>query len=111
MLKSFISFCLVGILATLMVSPLQAKDHRFRLSLVGVVDGVQLKPGLYTLKLESEGNPQPRAKIFRNGKLLAEAPVQVRPRANETSNTAMQSADGSLREIRLKKQVIVFTTP
>ncbi len=109
MLRSFISFCLVGILATLMVSPLQAKDHRFRLSLPGNVDGVQLKHGLYTLKLESEGNPQPTAKIFRNGKLLVEAPVQVRPRANETSNTVMQSADGSLLEIRLKKQVVVFS--
>ncbi len=111
MLRSFISFCLVVILATLLVIPVQAKNYRFRLSLVGVVDGVQLKQGLYTLKLESEGNPHPKAKIFQNGKLLTEAPIQVRPRANEIPNTVMQDTDGTLREIRLKKQVIIFPAP
>lgn len=111
MLRSFISSCLIGILATLLVSPVQAKDYRFRLSLVGVLDGVQLKQGLYTLKLESDGNPEPRARIYQNGKLLAEAPAQVRPRADETSNTVVQGPDGTLREIRLKKQVIVFAAP
>ena len=70
--------------------------------------GVQLKQGLYTLKLGSEGNPTVKAQIFRNGKPVVESSVTVRPRTNEQSNTIMQDADGTLREIRLKKQVIVF---
>ena len=63
---------------------------------------------LYTLKLGSEGNPTVKAQIFRNGKPVVKSSVTVRPRTNEQSNTIMQDADGTLREIRLKKQVIVF---
>ncbi len=108
MRRSFTSVCLIVIVATLLVSPIQAKDYRFRLSLGGVVNGVQLKQGLYTLKLGSEGNPTVKAQIFRNGKPVVESSVTVRPRTNEQSNTIMQDADGTLREIRLKKDVIVF---
>ncbi len=108
MLRSLTSICLIGVVATLHASPVEAKDYRFRLFLEGVLNGVQFKEGVYTLKLESEGNPHPKAKILRNGKLLTEAPVQVRARAGERANTVMQDADGTLREIRLKSQVIIF---
>lgn len=106
--SSFISSGLTAIVALLVAIPVQAKDIRFRLAMAATVDGVELKEGHYTLKLESEGNPQLQARIFHNGKLMAEALVQVRPRAEETPNTVLQDGDGALRELRFKKQVVVF---
>lgn len=108
MFRSFLSVLLVAFVAALLVSPLQAKDYRFQLPMSGSVEGVSLKEGTYVVKLEGGGNPHLTARIVRNGKILAETEVNVRERDGEQANTVLQDADGNLREIRLKRQVIIF---
>ncbi len=93
------------LVATVASSPLWAKTYSFRLSQAASINGTELTPGVY--KLELNGNNE--ALIYRNRKLVAKAPVEVKPRTNgSTRGSVLRKADGAITEIRLKKQVVVF---
>lgn len=105
MRKLMTAVLLTALVATVASSPLWAKTYSFRLSQAASINGTQLTPGAY--KLELNGNNE--ALIYRNGKLLTKATVEVKPRTNgSTRNSVLRNADGAITEIRLKKQVVVF---
>lgn len=105
MRKLMTAVLLTALVATVASSPLWAKTYSFRLSQASSINGTQLTPGAY--KLELNGNNE--ALIYRNGKMLTKATVEVKPRTNgSTRNSVLRNADGAITEIRLKKQVVVF---
>jgi hypothetical protein len=93
---------LVGLTAA---SPVWAKAYTFKLHRAGSINGTQLAAGMYQLEL----NGQEEAVISRNGERIATTRVEVKPLSNGTSGgSVLQAADGSIREIRLKDQVVVL---
>ena len=68
------------------------------------MNGVELKPGEYTLELDGSGH----GKIRRGSKLLVEAEVEVQPLGSTMPHSISQFRDGRVKEIRLKQEKIVF---
>ena len=81
-----------------------AASHSFKLSKESTIAGIQLEKGKY--KLELDGN---QATIYQNGKVVSTAPVTIREEKVERSSI-LRASDGSIKEIRLRKQnqVVVF---
>ena len=105
MRKLMTAVLLTALVATVASSPLWAKTYSFRLSQAASINGTELTPGVY--KLELNGNNE--ALIYRNGKMVTKATVEVKPRTNgSTRSSVLREADGAITEIRLKKQVVVF---
>lgn len=96
----------ISILLLGLVVPAMAQEGTFRLVVPGSLHGVELKPGEYKVKVSTDS--EMKAHVMRRGKLLVECPVEVRPRDSERANTVLQNDDGSLREVRLKNDVLIF---
>lgn len=95
----------IALVAALTASPLWAKTHSFKLFRDGSLNGTELPAGTYKLELNGQGE----ALIYRNGEMLVKAKVEVKPLSNSaTNNSVLQLSDGTVREIRLKKEVVVF---
>lgn len=95
----------IALVATLTAGSLWAETHSFKLLKEGTINGTALKPGSYKLELNGQGE----ALIYRNGQMVAKSRVEVRvPAAGDLRGSVLQAADGSIREIRLNKQVVVF---
>ena len=93
---------LVGLVAT---SVAAAESHSFKLLRDANLNGTQLKPGLYKLQMNGDGE----AVISRDGKEVAKARAEIKPLENRrSSGTVLVGADGELREIRLNGKVVVF---
>lgn len=91
--------------ATLAAGPVWAKGHSFRLIKEGHINDTYLAPGPYKLQLDGDSN----ALIYRGKKLVMKARVEVKPLKNDRiRGSVLQTADGTIREIRLKEQVVVF---
>lgn len=84
------------------------KSYSFKLSSDGMINGVEFKPGKYKLKLNGQGE----ALIYRKRELITKVQVEVQPLPRGSARGSVaRSADGTIREIRLKKHVIVFQPP
>lgn len=93
---------LVGLLATNLVA---AESHSFKLLRDANLNGIQLKPGLYKLKMNGDGE----AVITRDGREVVKAKAEIKPiEGGSTSGTVLVGANGELREIRLNGKVVVF---
>lgn len=93
---------LVGLVAT---SLAWAESHSFKLLRDANLNGTQLKPGLYKLQMNGDGE----AVISRDGKEVAKARAEIKPLENRSSSgTVLVGANGELREIRLNGKVVVF---
>ena len=81
-----------------------ADNHRFELLKAGMINGVKLKPGEYTLELDGSGH----GKILRSNKLIVEVKVEIQPIGGSMPNSVSQYRDGRVKEIRLKQERVVF---
>lgn len=93
------------LVAAVAASPLLAKTHSFKLYRASSISGTQLDPGSYKLELKDQGE----ALIYRKDELVAKARVELKPLSpHQVPGSVVRTADGTIREIRLKKQVVVF---
>lgn len=98
---------LIVVLVMLLVVTLAvAEDYRFTLAQESTVNSVKLKPGKYRLSLDGHQE----ARIYHKGKMVVKSRVEVRPiEAGLQPESVVRGSDGILREIRLKRQRVVFT--
>jgi hypothetical protein len=90
----------------LAASPALAKGHSCSLHRDATINGSQLK-ARETYRMELNGNNE--AHIYRGRKLVTTAAVDVRPVTDgETPNSVSLAADGTVLEVRTKKQMVVF---
>ncbi len=105
MRKLFTATFALMLVARLASGPVWAKSGwDFQLYRTREINGTQLERGSYELRLN--GNNE--AEIYRKGKLITTATVEVRPLGNRMDPKSMLTSGGSIREIRTKDQVIVF---
>jgi len=105
MKKHLTIIALVALLGVLLAQPTWAESYTFKLNTSATLNGVQLKPGSYKLAL----NGMTEAVIYRDGKEVTRAPVQVKPRPkNVHQGSLLFAADGTIREIRVGPHVVVF---
>jgi hypothetical protein len=100
---STLAICLV-LVSLFLVTTLVAESHRIELIRPCEIDGQELKAGQYKLVLKGQGT----AAIYRGRKLLVEARVKVLPLGDSVPRSISQTKDGELKEIRLKKERVVF---
>jgi hypothetical protein len=91
----------IGILLTVTVA---AESHRIDMLRAGILNGVELKTGQYKLVLNDEGE----AEIYRGKKLMVKAKVEILPLGGGTPGSIIQDREGTLKEIRLSEQKILF---
>jgi hypothetical protein len=84
--------------------PLLGKAHQVELLKASTINGVELGAGIY--KLEINGDNE--AELYRDGELLLKAKVEVKPLGGSIPNSVRQMADGTIKEIRLKNERVVF---
>ena len=71
----------------------------------GSINGTQLEAGKYKLELTDSGE----AIVYKRGKRITSTPVEVKPLPKgSTRNSVTYKQDGTIKEVRLKKQVFVF---
>ena len=105
MRKVFAATFAISLVLALATGSLWAAPHKFKLHRGATLNGTELQAGSYELELNGEGE----ALIYRNGKMVTKARVTTKPLSNgDAPSSVLQAADGSLREIRLKEQVVVF---
>lgn len=97
------TFLIAAFISLLLFSPALAKSHSFDLYQAATLNGVELVPGNYKLKLNEE-----EAEIHRGGKMIVKAKVEVQPLGEGVLPNTERIEGGKLIEIRMKKQVVVF---
>lgn len=100
---STLAICLV-LVNSFLATTLVAESHRIELIRPGEIGGQELKVGQYKLVLSGQG----LAEIYRGRKLLVKAKVEVLPLGDAIPRSISQTQDGELKEIRLKKERVVF---
>ncbi len=106
--SAFTATLVLALVAALAASPLRAESHSFQLRGGGSINGTELEPGDYKLELNGQGE----VLIYRGGRMVAKAPAEVAPLKNNTiNNSVLKATDGSVLEIRLKKEVVVIGRP
>jgi hypothetical protein len=100
-LTLFFGLILVG---SMMTPTVLAEAHRFDLLRKGLINGVELKPGRYTLELDGDN----LGRIRQGKKLLVEVSIEVLPIGGAMPQSVSQFRDGRVKEIRLKEKRVVF---
>ena len=81
------------------------KMHSFTLVQSGSINGTQLEAGKYKLELTDSGE----AIVYQRGERVTSTPVEVKPLPKgSTRNSVAYKQDGTIKEVRVKKQVFVF---
>ncbi|MFQ5778445.1 MAG: hypothetical protein ACE5IP_10615 [Terriglobia bacterium] len=93
----------LALVATLVASPVLAKTYTFKLGRESSINGTKLEAGTYKLKL----NENNEALVYRGKELLTKAQVEVQP-APKGRSGVVYATDGSVREIRINKMIVVF---
>ena len=106
MRKLYTAALAMVLVVTLVSGPAWAESKwDFQLYQTREINGTQLEPGSYQLRLNG-GN---EAEIYRNRKLVAKAAVEVRPLKNGGKDPRSILAEhGVILEIRMKEEVVVF---
>lgn len=104
MRKLLVTAFVVALTAAVFSTSAVAATHKFTLSRESTVSGIQLEKGKY--KLELEGT---QATIIQKNQVVATAQVEIRDTKPANPGSVLVDADGNLKEIRLKNQVVVFT--
>jgi class 3 adenylate cyclase len=85
--------------------PVLAKPHSFKLYQDAMINGTRLNRGSY--RLEPYGSD--KVLIYRNKDLVTKAPVKVKPLKKGTTRSSVRlDSKGNVREVRTKKEVVVF---
>ena len=80
-----------------------AATYKFTLTRKSTLSGIQLEKGKYKLELNGM-----EATITQKGRVVAKVQVEIRDAKPVNPGSVLVSADGTLKEIRLKNQVVVF---
>ena len=105
MKKRMAIIALAALLGVLLATPTWADSYTFKLSTEATLNGVKLEPGSYKLEL----NEMNQAVIYRHGKEVTRARVQVKPRPDHIKRgSLLLTADRTIREIRVGPHVVVF---
>ena len=84
-----------------------AKSYRLEVSRESKINETRLEAGTYTLKLNEEGEAQ----IYRGKEMILKTRAQVKPlQKGMLQNTVVQDSDGTIREVRFQKDVVVFSS-
>ncbi len=81
-----------------------AKNHKVKLHSEAIISGTVIEPGSYTVKISDEG----LLGLYKGRDLLAESEVTIEAMGNETPNSVSLDVNGNLKEIRFKKEKVVF---
>jgi hypothetical protein len=81
-----------------------AKSHKVEFRMKAVINGVELEPGTYKLEVNGDN----KVDIYKGKELVVSAEVEILPLGNVYPNSVSQSSDGKVKEIRLKKERVVF---
>ncbi len=103
MRKLLVTAFVVALTAAVFSTSAFAATHKFTLTRESTLSGIQLEKGKY--KLELNGT---EATITQKGRVVATAQVEIRDAKPANPGSVLVSADGALKEIRLKNQVVVF---
>lgn len=103
MRKIYLSVLASALVVMLAAGPVLAKNVKFTLFKPATINGTQLEPGKYTLKINDSGE----AAIYDGRKLLTTMRVEEKAKAN-TSNSVRFDAQRNVLEIRTKKSTLVF---
>lgn len=107
MRKLFTAVIALALFAALAASPssAMAKSYDFTLSQTSKINGTTLEAGKYKLELNGDSE----AHIYKDKELVTKAPVEVKELKNgNTQASVLQDASGNVKEIRFKRQVVVF---
>ena len=104
MKKNLVTVSIVLLTLTLLISVAFSASHRVEILRAANVNGVELKPGNYQLKMADENT----AEIYKGKRLVVTAKVELAPLGNATPGSVSQGVDGNVREIRLKQEKVVF---
>jgi len=103
MRKLLVTAFVVALTAAVFSTSAFAATHKFTLTRESTLSGIQLEKGKYKLELNGL-----EATIIQNGRTVATAQVEIRDTKPVNPGSVLVSADGTLKEIRLKNQVVVF---
>ncbi len=103
-MKRFLSLMVMVTLTFLLCGTwLAAKTHRIELAQQAKVNGVELRPGEYRIKV----GPENEVEFYQGNKLVAKTKAEVKPLEKELPNS-VSLKEGNLVEIRLKKEKLVL---
>lgn len=105
MFRLAVPLVVVALVAAVAATPVEAKTHTFKVTEPFSIAGTALQPGTYKLKLTDNGE----AEVYQAKVKLVTARVELKPRPKRiAADSVFVDSDGSLREVRLKKQIVVF---
>lgn len=106
-MRKFLLLVCVLVLGSL-VNPVWGADEvrtvNFEVPLECSINGVTLKPGKYKMKINGESEVE----IYDRKELVVTARVEIQPLGDAKSGTISRNGDGTLKEVRLKKERVVF---
>ncbi|UCF36532.1 MAG: hypothetical protein JSU96_17180 [Acidobacteriota bacterium] len=106
-MRKAVVLSIITLLVLLTIPGLAAGDsYRVSFTKKALVAGVEIEPGKYKLVLNGDNF----AEIYDGKELLVKAEVQVEELGPRIPNSVSQSPDGTVHEIRLKKERVVFAT-
>jgi len=103
-MKATVTILVTLILVGGIVSDILAESHRIEVLREVQINGVKIKPGKYQLTLIGDHT----AELHKGKNLLVKAQVETAPLSGATPNSISQSTEGTLVEIRLSNQKVVF---
>jgi hypothetical protein len=102
--KVVIALLAIGLLLTVFSNAALGKSHRVQLLKESFVNGVKLEPGKYKVEM-GQGD---YAEIYHGRELVVKVKAEVVPLGDSIPNSVRQMSDGTLTEIRLKKEKLVL---
>ena len=102
-MRKLYGVAMVALLAAVFTSTAVAKTHSFTVASDSAAANIQLEKGRY--KIEIDGN---QATIIQRNVVIGQVQVEVRKAKVQNPGTVLLAADGTIKEIRLKNQVVTI---
>ena len=103
-MRKLYTIAMVALLAAALFSTAAvAKTHSFTVTSDSTAADIQLEKGKYKIKID--GNT---ATITQNNRVIGKVQVEVRDAKVQHPGSVLRAADGSIKEIRLKNQVVTI---
>ena len=102
-MRKLYAIAMVVLLAAVFTSTAVAKTHSFTVGSDSSAANLQLDRGTYKIKID--GN---QATIIQNNEVVGKVQVEVRKVKVQNPGTVLLAADGTIKEIRLKNQVVTI---
>jgi hypothetical protein len=90
--------------AGLVMASAVGKTHRVEFATKAIINGVELEPGQYRMKVDEADV----AEFYSGRTLVAKAKVEIQPIGSAVPNSVSQRVDGQVVEIRLRSERVVL---